>query len=59
LLKSKFGQTGAVPESYICHKSSFMANSIADKLKIKPKYCLLTLNAPGDFKKGYKANLPV
>jgi len=36
-----------------------MANSIADKLKIKPKYCLLTLNAPGDFKKGYKANLPV
>ena len=29
-----------------------MANSISDKLKIKPKYSLLTLNAPADFKKG-------
>ncbi len=29
-----------------------MPNSIADKLKIQPKYTLLTLNAPPDFKKG-------
>ena len=29
-----------------------MANSISDKLKIKPKYSLLTINAPADFKKG-------
>lgn len=29
-----------------------MANSISDKLKIKPNYSLLTLNAPADFKKG-------
>lgn len=29
-----------------------MANSIVDKLKIKPKYSLLTINAPADFKKG-------
>ncbi|MBI5858074.1 MAG: YdeI/OmpD-associated family protein [Sphingobacteriales bacterium] len=29
-----------------------MASSIADKLRIKPKYSLLTLNAPADFKKG-------
>ena len=29
-----------------------MANSISDKLKIKPKFSLLTLNAPTDFKKG-------
>ena len=29
-----------------------MANSISDKLKIKPKFTLLTLNAPANFKKG-------
>lgn len=29
-----------------------MATSIADKLKIKPKFSLLTLNAPVNFKKG-------
>jgi hypothetical protein len=29
-----------------------MANSIADKLKIKEKFVLLTLHAPADFKKG-------
>ena len=29
-----------------------MATSISDKLKIKPNYSLLTLNAPADFKKG-------
>jgi len=29
-----------------------MATSISDKLKIKPKYTLLTLNAPPEFKKG-------
>jgi Bacteriocin-protection, YdeI or OmpD-Associated len=29
-----------------------MANSISDKLKIKAKYSLLTLNAPAEFKKG-------
>ncbi len=29
-----------------------MANSISDKLKIKEKYQLLTLNAPTNFKKG-------
>ena len=29
-----------------------MATSISDKLKIKPKSSLLTLNAPADFKKG-------
>lgn len=29
-----------------------MATSISDKLKIKPRYTLLTLNAPADFKKG-------
>jgi hypothetical protein len=29
-----------------------MATSIADKLRIKPKYSLLTLNAPIEFKKG-------
>ena len=29
-----------------------MATSIADKLKIKPHFSLLTLNAPADFKKG-------
>lgn len=29
-----------------------MANSIADKLRIKPQYTLLTLHAPADFKKG-------
>ena len=28
-----------------------MANSISDKLKIKAKFILLTLNAPGNFKK--------
>ena len=28
-----------------------MPNSISDKLKIKPKYSLLTLNAPADFEK--------
>ena len=31
-----------------------MATSISDKLKIKSKNVLLTLNAPGDFKKGLK-----
>ena len=35
-----------------------MANSISDKLKIKPKSTLLTLNAPSDFKKGLQG-LPV
>jgi hypothetical protein len=34
-----------------------MANSISDKLKIKEKYTLLTLNAPVNFKKGL-AGLP-
>ncbi len=29
-----------------------MANSISDKLKIKAKFTLLTLNAPANFKKG-------
>ncbi|MGH2552942.1 MAG: YdeI/OmpD-associated family protein [Chitinophagaceae bacterium] len=29
-----------------------MANSISDKLRIKAKYTLLTINAPVDFKKG-------
>jgi len=29
-----------------------MANSISEKLKIKPKFTLLTLNAPANFKKG-------
>jgi hypothetical protein len=29
-----------------------MANTIADKLRIKPGYKLLALNAPADFKKG-------
>ncbi|MGQ0739397.1 MAG: YdeI/OmpD-associated family protein [Bacteroidota bacterium] len=29
-----------------------MASSISDKLRIKPKFSLLTLNAPADFKKG-------
>ncbi|MBK8698135.1 MAG: hypothetical protein IPN29_00565 [Saprospiraceae bacterium] len=29
-----------------------MATSISDKLRIKPKYNLLTVNAPVDFKKG-------
>ncbi len=29
-----------------------MANSISDKLKIKSKFTLLTLNAPSNFKKG-------
>ena len=29
-----------------------MANSISDKLKIKEKFTLLTLNAPANFKKG-------
>lgn len=29
-----------------------MATSISDKLRIKPKYNLLTINAPVDFKKG-------
>jgi hypothetical protein len=31
-----------------------MATSISEKLKIKPKTTLLTLNAPADFKKGLK-----
>jgi len=34
-----------------------MPNSISDKLRIKPKFILLTLNAPADFKKGL-AGLP-
>lgn len=34
-----------------------MANSISQKLRIKEKYTLLTLNAPADFKKGL-AELP-
>jgi hypothetical protein len=29
-----------------------MANSISDKLKIKPQFSLLTINAPASFKKG-------
>lgn len=29
-----------------------MANSVADKLRIKPGFALLTLNAPASFKKG-------
>jgi hypothetical protein len=29
-----------------------MASSISDKLKIKPKFTLLTMNAPAEFKKG-------
>ena len=33
-------------------KILLMANTISDKLKIKPEYNLLTLNAPADFKKG-------
>lgn len=33
-------------------KSFIMATSISDKLKIRPKSTLLTLNAPADFKKG-------
>ena len=32
-----------------------MANSISDKLKIKARSTLLTLNAPADFKKGLKS----
>lgn len=35
-----------------------MATSIADKLRIKPGYTLLTLNAPADFKKGLKSLPP-
>ena len=35
-----------------------MTASIADKLKIKSKYTLLTLNAPDDFKKGLKGLPP-
>ncbi|HEY6505587.1 MAG TPA: YdeI/OmpD-associated family protein [Chitinophagaceae bacterium] len=35
-----------------------MATSISDKLRIKAKNTLLTLNAPADFRKGLK-NLPV
>lgn len=31
-----------------------MATSIADKLRIKPKFTLLTLNAPAGFEKGLK-----
>lgn len=34
-----------------------MANSISQKLRIKEKFTLLTLNAPADFKKGL-TNLP-
>ena len=33
-------------------KPTALANSISDKLKIKPKFTLLTLNAPANFKKG-------
>ncbi len=32
-----------------------MANSIAHKLRIKPQYTLLTINAPANFKKGLQA----
>jgi hypothetical protein len=35
-----------------------MANSIADKLKIKPNHTLLTPHAPADFKKGLGALPP-
>lgn len=31
-----------------------MATSISDKLRIKPRFTLLTLNAPADFEKGLK-----
>lgn len=37
---------------YFYENKDRMANSIAGKLKIKPKFSLLTLNAPPDFKKG-------
>lgn len=33
-------------------QNQYMANAIADKLRIKPNFTLLTLNAPADFKKG-------
>jgi hypothetical protein len=36
---------------FTCQKTS-MATSISDKLRIKAKFTLLTLNAPSDFKKG-------
>ena len=35
-----------------------MATSIADKLRIKSKFSLLTLNAPADFKKGLQGLPP-
>jgi len=36
------------------YKIIVLANTIADKLRIKPQYTLLALNAPPDFKKGLK-----
>lgn len=35
-------------------KSSFMPNSVSDKLKIKTGYTLLTINEPSEFQKGLK-----
>lgn len=39
-------------------KLKIMATSVADKLKIKGNYSLLTLNAPSDFKKGLQGLPP-
>jgi hypothetical protein len=35
-----------------------MTHSISDKLKIKTGFCLLTINAPADFKKGLQGLPP-
>jgi hypothetical protein len=37
---------------YFYGNKNRMASSISDKLRIKPKFSLLTLNAPAEFKKG-------
>jgi hypothetical protein len=45
---------GLFPINYTFDQIFFMATSISEKLRIKPKDVLLTLNAPADFKKGLK-----
>ncbi len=39
---------------YLYSQFCFMANTIAQKLKIQPGFTLLTLNAPDNYKKDWK-----
>jgi hypothetical protein len=59
MLEKQFSRTGLrLNVLYLLYKQITMATSISDKLKIQPRYSLLTINAPVNFRKGLQP-LPV